>query len=51
MNKNENLIEKGKIILKNEEQKVYFFDSLIVHKIFESGEEKISKSLSKIDRD
>lgn len=38
--KNENVIAKGKVILKDEEQNVYFFDSLVVHKNFESGEGK-----------
>lgn len=38
--KSENVTAKGKVILKDEEQNVYFFDSLVVHKNFESGEGK-----------
>ena len=38
--KNENVISKGKVILKDEEQNLYFFDSLVVHKNLESGKGK-----------
>lgn len=38
--KSENVTAKGKVILKDEEQNVYFFDSLVVHKNFENGEGK-----------
>lgn len=45
--KTENVTAIGKVILKDEEQNVYFFDSLIVHKNFESGEGKNIKIIMK----
>lgn len=38
--KNEDIKAGGKVILKDEKQNVYFFDSLTVHKNFDSGEGK-----------